>query len=120
MTIEQKALAWLRGEEDADVRQLVRDLAARNTELEIACAQAVEFATYVEGAAKGTMVERAKHFMSAPYAQELAARLNPPPAMLAPDQVDVLVLQPSGFELAITRGSDGKWHSDAVADGGKG
>lgn len=48
---------------------------ARIAELEVACAQAVEFAQYVEDAAKGAMVARAKHYLSQPYAQELAARL---------------------------------------------
>lgn len=45
-------------------------------ELLVAVAQAVEFAEYVVGAAKGSMVERAKHFLSMPYAQELARRLK--------------------------------------------
>lgn len=76
MTVEMNAREWLSGDRDLDVRQLVRDLVARNTELEVAVAQAVEFATYVEQAAKGTMVERARHFMSQEFAQELAARLQ--------------------------------------------
>lgn len=46
------------------------------SDLEVAVAQAVEFAQYVEGAAKGAMVERAKHFLSLPYSQELASRLR--------------------------------------------
>lgn len=49
---------------------------ARLAELEIACAQAVEFAEYVEGAAKGVMVDRAKHYLSLPYSQELQQRLR--------------------------------------------
>lgn len=48
----------------------------RVAELEIACAQAVELAEYVEGAAKGKMTERAKHYLSLPYSQELALRLK--------------------------------------------
>jgi predicted ribosome-associated RNA-binding protein Tma20 len=54
----------------------IRLLEERNHEMEIAVAQAVEFAEYVEGAAKGKMVERAKHFLSTPYAKELAERLR--------------------------------------------
>ena len=49
---------------------------ARIEELEIAVAQAVEFAEYVEGAAKGAMVERARYFLSLPYAKRLAERLH--------------------------------------------
>ncbi|SDQ43527.1 hypothetical protein [Pseudoxanthomonas sp. CF125] len=52
-------------------------LQERVEELEVACAQAVEFAEYVEGAAKGKMADRAKHYLSLPYSQELAARLLP-------------------------------------------
>lgn len=50
-------------------------LLARLRETEIAVAQAVEFAQYVEKAAKGAMVERARHFLSMKYSQELAKRL---------------------------------------------
>ena len=53
----------------ASVSQLIADR-------EVAVAQAVEFAEYVERAAKGTMVERAQHFLSVPYAAELRARLS--------------------------------------------
>lgn len=74
--IEQKAREWLAGERDLDVHQLVRDLVARNTELELACAQAVEFATYVEEHAKGKMEAAARRFMSMEFAQELARVLK--------------------------------------------
>lgn len=43
---------------------------------DVAVAQAVEFAQYVESHAKGTMVEAAKRFLSLPYAQQIAARLQ--------------------------------------------
>jgi hypothetical protein len=46
---------------------------------DVAIAQAVEFAQYVSDAAKGSMVERARHFLSVPYAQQIAARLKPIP-----------------------------------------
>lgn len=52
-------------------------LQERVDELEVACAQAVEFAEYVEGAAKGSMADRAKHYLSLPYSQQLATRLKP-------------------------------------------
>lgn len=45
---------------------------------DVALAQAVEFADYVERQAKGAMVDAAKRFLSLPYAQELAKRLTPP------------------------------------------
>lgn len=45
---------------------------------DVALAQAVEFAEYVELKAKGAMVDAAKRFLSLPYAQELAKRLAPP------------------------------------------
>lgn len=45
-------------------------------DLEVAVAQAVEFAEYVESHAKGTMVEAAKRFLSQPFAEELRARLH--------------------------------------------
>lgn len=60
----------------AHVSLLLAEAAHRITEMEIAVGQAVEFAQYVETAAKGTMVERAKHYLSLPYSQELAARLE--------------------------------------------
>lgn len=64
-----KALTdWLEAAPEIDIDRL--------KEIEVAVAQAVEFAEYVEGAAKGAMVERARHFLSLPYAQELAVRLQ--------------------------------------------
>ena len=66
---ELKALReWMQAAPDIDL--------ARIAELEVAVAQAVEFAEYVEQAAKGAMAERARHFLSLPYAKELAARLK--------------------------------------------
>lgn len=56
----------------AVVQAVLEAAAARLTELELACAQAVEFATYVEAQAKGKMEDAAKHFMSLPFSQELA------------------------------------------------
>lgn len=49
---------------------------SRLTELELACAQAVEFATYVEEHAKGKMEDAARRFMSMEFAQELAGVLK--------------------------------------------
>lgn len=45
---------------------------------DVALAQAVEFAEYVERQAKGEMVKSARKFLSLPYAQEIAKRLIPP------------------------------------------
>lgn len=46
------------------------------TDVEVCCAQAVEFAEYVTEHAKGKMVEAAKRFLSLPYSKELAAKLK--------------------------------------------
>lgn len=46
-------------------------------ETEVALAQAVEFAEYVEQHAKGKMEAAARHFLSMPYAQALKARILP-------------------------------------------
>jgi len=52
-----------------------RDDPERRADIEIAHAQAVEFAQYVVDHAKGKMVERAEHFLSFKYSQEIARRL---------------------------------------------
>lgn len=49
--------------------------ALNESDKDVALAQAVEFAEYVERQAKGAMVDAAKRFLSLPYAQELAKRL---------------------------------------------
>jgi len=49
--------------------------ALSESDKDVALAQAVEFAKYVERQAKGAMVDTAKRFLSLPYAQELAKRL---------------------------------------------
>lgn len=49
-------------------------------ETEVALAQAVEFAEYVEQHAKGKMEAASRHFLSMPYAQALKARILPPSA----------------------------------------
>jgi hypothetical protein len=49
-----------------------------DSDKDIALAQAVEFAEYVERQAKGEMVKSARKFLSLPYAQEIAKRLTPP------------------------------------------
>lgn len=49
--------------------------ALSESDKDVALAQAVEFAEYVERQAKGAMVDAAKRFLSLPYAQELAKRL---------------------------------------------
>lgn len=67
-TTELKTLLeWIKSAPDIDIERVA--------EMEVALAQAVEFAEYVEMAAKGAMAERARHFLSLPYAQEIAARL---------------------------------------------
>lgn len=53
--------------------------ALSESDKDVALAQAVALAEYVVGAAKGSMVERARHFLSAPYAQEISARLAASP-----------------------------------------
>lgn len=67
---------WLTESRDLTDVAALQSANARLAEMEVACAQAVEFAEYVEGAAKGAMVERAKHYLSMPYSQELQARLR--------------------------------------------
>jgi hypothetical protein len=52
--------------------------ALSESDKDIALAQAVEFAEYVERQAKGEMVKAARKFLSLPYAQEIAKRLTPP------------------------------------------
>ena len=52
-----------------------RDDPERRADIEVAHAQAVEFAQYVVDHAKGKMVERAEHFLSFKYSQEIAKRL---------------------------------------------
>lgn len=59
----------------ADAQREAASLRERG-DVEIAVAQAVEFAEYVSDHAKGKMVERAKHFLSLPYSQEIAAKLR--------------------------------------------
>lgn len=59
----------------AAVGQVAGPETLSESDKDVALAQAVEFAEYVSGAAKGAMVERAKHFLSLPYAQELAKRI---------------------------------------------
>lgn len=68
---------WLQhaSEERADELQYIEAARRRALEMEVAMGQAVAFAEYVESAAKGAMVERARHFLSLPFAQEIAKRL---------------------------------------------
>lgn len=47
------------------------------SEKEVALAQAVEFADYVERPARGAMCDAAKRFLSLPYALGLASRITP-------------------------------------------
>lgn len=54
----------------------LRANAGRLVEMDVAVAQAVEFAEYVEQHAKGKMEEAARRFLSLPYAQDVAARLK--------------------------------------------
>jgi hypothetical protein len=51
-------------------------LQARFAEQEIAVAQAVTLAQYVEDRAKGAMVDAARVFLSTPFAHEIAERLK--------------------------------------------
>lgn len=46
------------------------------SEIDVAVAQAIEFAQYVVDAAKGKMSERAAHFLSLHYSKQLAVRLK--------------------------------------------
>lgn len=57
-------------------RESVGDGESSESDKDIAVAQAVEFAEYVERQAKGEMVKAAKRFLSLPYSQEIAARLT--------------------------------------------
>lgn len=61
-----------------------------HTDREVLCAQAVEFAQYVVEAAKGKMVERAEHFLSAPYAQALAKRITKETTLVGTQTVSVV------------------------------
>lgn len=56
--------------------QMLLESADRLDEQETAVAQAVAFAQYVEDHAKGSMVEAARKFLSLPFSQQIAARLN--------------------------------------------
>lgn len=47
-----------------------------DSEKDVAIAQAVEFAEYVERQAKGSMQNSATHFLSLPYSQDVANRLR--------------------------------------------
>lgn len=71
------------------------------SEKDVALAQAVEFAEYVERQAKGAMVDAAKRFLSLPYAQELARRLTPPEGyVLVPvEPTDDMIWAPSDVEV---------------------
>jgi hypothetical protein len=51
------------------------------TDKDVAIAQAVEFAQYVETHAKGGMEKAAKRFLSLLYSQEIAKRLAANPAL---------------------------------------
>lgn len=64
---------------------------------EVAIAQAVSFAEYVVKAAKGGMVERAQHFLSLPFAEEMRERLQPPVILQREDR-----LQQIGDELKLS------------------
>lgn len=57
-------------------RESVGDGESSESDKDIAVAQAVEFAEYVERQAKGEMAKAAKRFLSLPYSQEIAARLT--------------------------------------------
>lgn len=71
------------------------------SEKDVALAQAVEFAEYVERQAKGAMVDAAKRFLSLPYAQELAKRLTPP---------EGYVLVPVELTDKMMDAAEGCWH----------
>jgi hypothetical protein len=80
MDLRARINAFLDGEGDMDLDEVVdllSESATRLEEVETALAQAVELAEYVEQHAKGRMVDAVKHFLSLPYAQDLARRLHP-------------------------------------------
>lgn len=75
------AVDALRGTYQPEIAAIITALtppeggALSESDKDVALAQAVEFAEYVERQAKGAMVDAAKRFLSLPYAQELAKRL---------------------------------------------
>lgn len=69
---------------------------------DVALAQAVEFADYVERQAKGAMVDAAKRFLSLPYAQELVKRLIPPEDYVAAPQEPSLAMTAAGQLFGLT------------------
>jgi len=91
--LEQHAAAYsLLGEKDlpallreaaASLRAAPEVEALSESDKEIALAQAVELAQYVEKNAKGGMREAAARFLSLSYAQDVAQRLRAAPADLA-------------------------------------
>jgi hypothetical protein len=72
---------------DELAERITRALASRTGGLEelsdsdkdVAIAQAVEFAEYVERQARGEMVKAARKFLSLPYSQQIANRLAAAP-----------------------------------------
>lgn len=96
---------------------------------DVAIAQAVGFATYVEEHAKGEMVKAAKRFLALPYAQEIAKRLNKSPidentprdgrCLLIFD--DKEIDQTTGeISCQVARWKDGAWryqHDEYTIDG---
>lgn len=64
------------------------------SEKDVALAQAVTFAEYVERQAKGAMVDAAKRFLSLPYSKELAERLA---ASEDAERLDWIECNPSMF-----------------------
>lgn len=83
------------------------------SEKDVALAQAVELAEYVERQAKGAMVDAAKRFLSLPYAQELGKRLTPPEGyVLVPVELPDMGGAPNFTEGKYSRSN---WHA-AIAD----
>lgn len=96
---------------DEEIRAIVAIIAAltppegeplSESEKDIALAQAVELAEYVERQAKGAMVDAAKRFLSLPYAQELGKRLTPPEGHVAAPEEPSLAMTSAGQLFGLT------------------
>lgn len=97
-----------RYDNDPDLRAIIAALTPpegeplSESEKDIALAQAVELAEYVERQAKGAMVDAAKRFLSLPYAQELAKRLTPPEGYVAAPEDPSLAMTAAGKLFGLT------------------
>lgn len=74
-----------------------------DTEKNVALAQAVEFAEYVERQAKGAMREAARRFLSLPYSQGVEKRLKERDALLEACRLAARYLNPDQFPDAVKK-----------------